>query len=70
METYTNIKTSVKVECTRSQPFDAKVGVHQGSILSPVLFALVMDEVTKEIKEGVLYEMLYAGDLLLLGDNW
>ena len=69
MEMYTNIKTSVKVECTRSQPFDAKVGVYQGLILSPVLFALVMDEVTKEIK-GVLYEMLYAGDLLLLGDNW
>ena len=46
MEMYTNIETSVKVKYTRSDLFDVKVGVHQGSILSPLLFALVMDEVT------------------------
>ena len=47
-----------------------KVGVHQGSILSPLLFALVMDEVTKDIREGVVKKMLYADDLVLVGDNW
>ena len=48
MEMYTNIETSVKVEYSRSESFNVKVGVHQGSILSLLLFALVMDEVTKE----------------------
>ena len=48
MEMYTNIKTSVKMEYTRSESFDVKVGVHQGSILSSLLFVLVMDEVIKE----------------------
>ena len=48
MEMYTNIKTHMKVEYTRSEPFGEKVGVHQGSILSPLLFALVIDEVTSE----------------------
>ena len=47
MEMYTNIETYVKVEYSRLESFNVKVGVHQGLILSP-LFALVMDEVTKE----------------------
>ena len=70
MEMYTNIETSVKVEYLRSESFDVKVGVQQGSILSPLLFALVMDEVTKDIREGVVKEMLYADDIVLIGDNW
>ena len=51
MEMYTNIETSVKVEYTRSESFDVKVGVHQGSTVSSLLFALVMDEVTKDIRK-------------------
>ena len=70
MEMYTNIETSVKVEYTRSESFDVKVGVHQGSILSPLLFALVINEVTKDIREGVVKEMLHADDIVLVGDNW
>ena len=55
---------------SRSESFDVKVGVHQGLILSPLLFALVMGEVTKDIREGVVKEMLYADDIVLGGDNW
>ena len=69
MEIHTNIEISVKVEYTRSESSDVKVGVHQGSILSPLLFALVMDEVTKDIRKGVVKEMLYADDIVLVGDN-
>ena len=67
MKMYTNIETSVKVECTRSKPVDAKVEVHQGSILSSLLFALMM---TKHIREGVVKELLYEDDLEQVGDNW
>ena len=70
MKMYTNIEISVKVEYTRSESFDVKVGVHQGSILSPLLFGLVMDEGTKNIREGVVKEMLYADDIVLVSDNW
>ena len=59
MEMYTNIETFVKMKYTRSEPFDIKVGVHQGSILSPLLFALVMDEVTEDIREEVVKKMLF-----------
>ena len=54
MEMCTNIKTSVKVEFTRSEPFEVKARVHQRSTLSPLLFALVMDEVIKDIREREL----------------
>ena len=43
-EMYDNIKTSVNIDCMRSDFFEVKVGIHQGSILSPLLFAIVMDE--------------------------
>ena len=29
-----------------------------------------MDEVTKDIREGVVKEILYADDIVLVGDNW
>jgi len=29
-----------------------------------------MDEVTKNIREGLVKEILYADDLVLLGDDW
>ena len=29
-----------------------------------------MDAVTKDIREGVVKEILYADDLVLVGDNW
>ena len=29
-----------------------------------------MDEVTKDIREGVVKEMLYADDIVLISDNW
>ena len=32
--------------------FEVNVGVHEGSVLSPLLFTIVVDVVTNEIKEG------------------
>ena len=36
--------------------------MHQGSLLSPFLFAVVVDVVTEFAKEGALGEFLYAED--------
>ena len=65
-EMYMNIRACVKVESMRSKSFDVKVGVHQESIPSALLLAVVINE----IRKGVVKELLYANDLVLLGDDW
>jgi len=44
--------------------------VHQGSVLSPLLFDVMMDEITRDVKDGGVKEILYADDLVFLGDDW
>ena len=43
-----------------------KVGLHQGSVLSPLFFSVAMDVVSREARRGLLSEMLYAADLVLM----
>ena len=43
MSLYDSAKTRVKVGSAYSEEFEAKVGVHQGSVLSPPLFAIVVE---------------------------
>ena len=58
-------KTGVRVNSELSEEFEAKVGMHQASVLSPFLFALVVD-VAEFVREGALSELLYADDLVLM----
>ena len=62
-------KTKVKVGTSLSEEFGVNVGVHQGSVLSPLLIAIVIDVVKTEIKEGKLQEVLYADDIALIVEN-
>ena len=52
-----------------SKDFDIGVGVPQGFILSPLLFIVVMDEVTKKVRNGVPWELGYADDLVLTAES-
>ena len=49
--------------------FCVKVGVYQGSALSPLLFIMVMDVLTEDVRDGSLMELLYANDLVLCGES-
>ena len=44
---YEGAKTRVRVESELSEEFEAKFGMHQGSVLTPFLFAVVVDVVTE-----------------------
>ena len=46
-----------------------KVGVHQGSLLSPLLFIIVLEALSHEFRAGVPWEDLYADDLVIIADS-
>ena len=62
-------KTRVGVDNELSEELEIKVGMHQGSVLSPFIFALVIDVVTEFAREGALSELLYADDLVLMNET-
>lgn len=49
---YFNINTVVRCAAGESERFDIQVGVHQGSVLSPLLFNLVMNCLTRDNLNG------------------
>jgi len=48
-----------------SRAFDAWVGLHQGSILNPCLFVIVMEAITKKIWVRLPWQLTYADDLIV-----
>ena len=63
MALYTETCTVVRTDAGLCESFEVKVGLHHGSILSP-LFAAVMDVVSSEAISGLPSELLYDDDLL------
>ena len=69
MTLYQDASTVVRTDMGDSKDFKVEVGVHQGSVLSPLLFAVVMDVVTREAREGLPWELLYADDLVIVATS-
>ena len=69
MNLYEGAKTRVRVGLELSEDFEVKVGVHQGSALSPLLFAIVVDVITERARNGLMSEMLYADYLVLTSET-
>ena len=49
---YEGASTSMKLGASESVEFAVKVGVHQGSVLSPLLFMVVLETVLKKFGKG------------------
>ena len=47
MPLYEGAKTRVRVDSELLEELEVKVGMHQGSVLSPFLFTVVVDVVTE-----------------------
>jgi len=69
MSMYENVTTAVKVKDRASEEFKVKVGVHQGSVLSPLLFTIVLDALSRNFRGGLPWELLYADDLVLVAES-
>ena len=67
---YSNAKSRVRVNGKFSDLFSVNVGVHQGSVLSPLLFILVLEALSREFRTGVPWELLYADDLVIVAESF
>ena len=66
---YQDIKTCVRSSIGNTDDFTVKVGLHQGSALSPYLFDLIIDVLTREVKEELPWSIMFADDIVLCDDK-
>ena len=63
---YAHAASNVWINNTFSEKFSVKVGVHQGSVLSPLLFVIVMKWLSQDCRRGCPWELLYSDDLVIM----
>ena len=55
---------------TTSEEFEVKIGLRQGSVLSPLLFIEVLDLISrKTVVKEAMKKLLYADDLALVANG-
>jgi hypothetical protein len=67
---YDNVVTSVRTSDGDTNDFPINIELHQWSALSPYLFALVMDEVTRDIQDGIPWCMLFVDYVILVNESF
>ena len=66
---YDDSTTAVRCAVGATEGFEVKVGLNQGSALSPCLFAMVMDRMTDEIREEAPWTMMFADDIVICSES-
>ena len=64
---YEDSVTAVRCAAGVTEGFKVGVGLHQGSALSPFLFAIVMDRLTDEVRREAPWTMMFADDIVICG---
>ena len=62
---YEGSETVVRCAVGTTECFKVKVGLHQGSALSPFLFEVIMDRLTDEVRREPPWTMLFADDIVI-----
>ena len=66
---YDGETTTVRSAAGLTEEFMVGVGLHQGSALSPFLFAIIIDRLTESIRKDAPWDMLFADDIVLSRQN-
>jgi len=69
MSVYTGAKTVVRTVNGNSSGFEVKVRMRQGSALSPLLFVIVTEAISREFRVTLPWELLYADDLVVIAET-
>ena len=62
---YEGSETVVRCAVGTTESFKVKVELHQGSALSPFLFAVIMDRLTDEVRREPPWTTLFADDIVI-----
>ena len=62
---YEGSETVMRCAVGTTERFEVKVGLHQGSALSPFLFAVIMDRLTDEVRREPPWTMLFANGIVI-----
>ena len=62
---YEGSETVVRCAIENTKSFKIEVGLHQGSALSPFLFAVILDKLTDEVRKELPLAMLFADDIVI-----
>ena len=66
MAMYSGGKSRVRINNVLGNKFSVKVGVHQGSVPSPLLFITVLEALSSECRNRSVWELLYADDFVII----
>ena len=62
---YEGNETAVRCAVGTTESFKVTVGLHQGSALSPFLFAVTMDRIEDEVRREPRWTILFADDIVI-----
>ena len=66
---HNNTRRKVRVSNTYSDEFGVKVGFHQDSVYTPLLFIIELEALSREFCTGTPWELLYADDLVIIAET-
>ncbi|KAK3534987.1 hypothetical protein QTP70_001939 [Hemibagrus guttatus] len=66
---YERSRTVVRCAVGQTEEFKVKVGLNQGSALSPFLFAMVMDQLSEEVRQEYPWTMMFADDIVICSES-
>ncbi|KAK3558466.1 hypothetical protein QTP86_018118 [Hemibagrus guttatus] len=66
---YERSRTVVRCAVGQTEEFKVELGLHQGSALSPFLFAIVMDQLSEEVRQESPWTMMFADDIVICSES-
>ncbi|KAK3534858.1 hypothetical protein QTP86_028556 [Hemibagrus guttatus] len=63
------LRKVVRCAVGQTEEFNVEVGLHQGSALSPFLFAIVMDQLSEEVRQESPWTMMFADDIVICSES-
>ncbi|KAK3570616.1 hypothetical protein QTP86_023805 [Hemibagrus guttatus] len=66
---YERSRTVVRCAVGQTEEFKVEVGLHQGLALSPFLFAIVIAQLSEEVRQESPWTMMFADDIVICSES-